>query len=79
MVIHTEERRSIEERVSRLEGGYDHLATKADVADVRTEVAKSEGRTAQRIAESEARNRRWLIAVGGLIVAAMTLIDRLFG
>lgn len=93
MVINTEERRSIKERVSRIEGGYDHLATKEDVANVRTDVAgvrtdianvrteaaESEARNAQRTAESEARNRRWLIAIGGLIVAAITLLDRLFG
>ena len=30
---------SNEERIARLEGGYEHLATKADVADVRAEVA----------------------------------------
>ena len=30
---------NLEERVSRLEGAYEHLATKADVADVKTEVA----------------------------------------
>ena len=29
----------VEERVSRLEGAYDHLATKADIADARTEIA----------------------------------------
>ena len=31
---------SVEERVSRLEGAYEHLATKADVADVKVEVAE---------------------------------------
>ena len=29
---------TIEERVSRLEGGYEHLATKADVAELRGEL-----------------------------------------
>ena len=28
---------SIEERVSRLEGGYEHVATKADVAEFRVQ------------------------------------------
>ena len=28
---------SNEERIARLEGGYEHLATKADIADVRAE------------------------------------------
>ena len=49
MAVITEERLSTEERVSRIEGGQAHLATKADVA-------QSEARTATRIAESEARN-----------------------
>ena len=30
----------LEERVSRLEGGHEHLATKADIADVRTSIAQ---------------------------------------
>ena len=28
-----------EERLARLEGAYEHLATKADIGDVRTEIA----------------------------------------
>ena len=51
----TEERPTTEERVRRIEGVQTHLATKADVAEVRTEIAESEARTATRIAESEAR------------------------
>ena len=51
----TEERPTTEERVSRIEGVQTHLATKADVAEVRTEIAESEARTTTRIAESEAR------------------------
>ncbi len=35
---------SLEERVSRLEGGYEHLATKADVADLKSDIAHMEGR-----------------------------------
>ena len=34
---------TIEERVSRLEGGYEHLSTKGDVGDVRVEVAELRG------------------------------------
>ena len=30
----------IEERVSRLEGGHEHLATKADIAEVHTSIAE---------------------------------------
>ena len=31
---------SIEERVSRIEGGYEHLATKADLERLRADVAR---------------------------------------
>ena len=31
---------STEERVSRIEGGYDHLATKADLERLRADVAR---------------------------------------
>ena len=36
----------IEERVSHLEGAYGHLATKEDVAGVRTEIAGLPGENA---------------------------------
>ena len=31
---------NVEERVSRLEGGYEHLATRADLADLRADFAE---------------------------------------
>ena len=34
------ERMNVEGRLSRLEGGYDHLATKADVESVRTDLER---------------------------------------
>ena len=43
------------ERVSRLEGGYEHVATKADVAEVRAEVAQVETRLAEFRGEVDAR------------------------
>ncbi len=47
---------SIEERVSRLEGGYEHLATKADVAGLKSEI-KSD------IARLESRLLRWMVGM----------------
>ncbi len=35
---------TIEERVSRLEGAYEHLATKADVVGLRADMARMESR-----------------------------------
>ena len=90
----TEERPSTEERVSRIEGEQRHLATKADVAELRgeviAEIAKSEARTSARIAKIhaeslaemariETRNVRWLIAIITVAVAVITIIFRLMG
>lgn len=63
----------LSERVSRLEGAYEHLATKADVAEVKAEVARVEARIAElqaELARIEIRLLRWLlpgIAIGGAI------------
>ena len=50
---------SLEERLSRLEGGYEHLATKADLAELR--------------AEMQAMETRLLIRLTGVIVAVMAV------
>ena len=68
---------SNEERIARLEGGYGHLATKADVADVRAEVADTRADLKSDIATSQTdTNRRidrlfWaVIGIGGGLLAA---------
>ena len=68
---------SNEERIARLEGGYEHLATKADVADVRAEVADTRADLKSDIAAAQSdSNRRtdrlfWaLIGIGGGLLAA---------
>ena len=68
---------SNEERIARLEGGYEHLATKADVADVRAEVADTRADLKSDIAISQTdTNRRidrlfWaVIGIGGGLLAA---------
>lgn len=53
------------DRISRLEGAYEHLATKADVAQLEA-----------RMAEMETRLTWRLIGAVGAIVAAMALIER---
>ena len=76
----------LRERVSRLEGGYEHLATKADIA-------KLEGRMEARFAEMEARfsqmqtliahqENRLFLKFGGLVIATVGVavaVLRLFG
>ena len=79
----TEERPTTEERVSRIEGVLPHLATKADVAELRADltvrIAEVETRLAKQIAESETRIVRWIIASVSLAVAIVTVINRVMG
>lgn len=57
------------DRIARLEGAYEYLATNADVAQL-------EARMAQRMGEMETRLTWRLIGAVGAIVAAMALIER---
>ena len=63
---------TIEERVSRIEGGYEHLATKADLAAIENRISKD-------MSALEARLTRLflgaLIAVASLAVAAATYLQ----
>ncbi|MCY3543408.1 MAG: hypothetical protein OXH22_05135 [Chloroflexi bacterium] len=81
---------TIEERLSHLEGGYNHLATKADVQTLETrmtqQIAESEARSAKQradmetrltkqIAESETRMVKWMVgALTGGIVAGAAIV-----
>ena len=59
---------SIEERVSRLEGGAEYLATKADVAEVKGEIAATKAEVKGEIASL----RSWV--AGGLAVLGIVLV-----
>ena len=67
---------TLEERVSRLEGGYEHLATKADLADLKSEI-KSD------LLQLESRLLRWMIGMvlTSIVVASSvaTLIQGFVG
>ena len=57
------------ERLSRLEGAYEHLATKADVERVRTDVERvrtdvERVRTDVEGLRSELKGMKWIIGVG---------------
>ena len=41
---------TLEERVSRLEGAYDHLATKADIEEVKASIANLKAELTWRVA-----------------------------
>lgn len=49
---------SIDERVARIEGGYEHLATKADLAELRSEV----------------RSLKWMLGLGLSAVVAVSAV-----
>ena len=79
MAALTEERQSVEERVSRIEGAQAHFATKADVAQSETRITRQLAEIRAEIAKSEARVIRWMLAIGGFGIAAITVINRLLG
>jgi predicted nuclease with TOPRIM domain len=75
----------IGERVSRLEGGYEHLATKADIADVRTELANVKTELKADISETNVKidrltvemarlETRMFLHMGGLVIVASAAI-----
>ena len=81
----------ITERVARLEGAYEHLATKADLAQLELrltqevaqaelrltqEMAQVESRMAQEMAQVESRLTWRLIGAASVIIAAVGLIVR---
>lgn len=66
------------ERVSRLEGGYEHLATKADVAALKADIVELKGDVDSRFARMEAQiaqlETRMFLRMGGLIVVASAAV-----
>ncbi len=72
---------TFEERLSRLEGGYEHLATKADLAELRTDFSDLRTEFANlktQQATSEARMLRWVVGLMGttaLTVIASIIVD----
>ena len=83
----------ITERVARLEGAYEHLATKADLAQLELrltqemaqvelrltqEMAQVESRLTQEMAQVESRLTWRMIGAASVIIAAVGLIVRFF-
>ena len=69
---------TLEERTSRLEGGYEHLATKADVERLRGELrADMERNRAEARADIErlrADVSRWILQLGVALISAAGVI-----
>ena len=59
----------ITERMARLEGAYEHLATKADLAQLETRMAQMETRMTWRLIGA-------MVGMSGIIITAVALIVR---
>ena len=55
---------TIEERVSRIEGGYEHLATKADLANLKAELN-------DKFNDLRGHQSRLVLALAGLQIAGL--------
>ena len=64
MTTSVEDRISVEDRASRLEGAYDHLATKADIAELRVDLKSY-------IWELQVSLIKWMV---GLVLGGMVRI-----
>ncbi len=54
----------VEKSVARLEGAYEHVATKADLADVRTEVATL---------AAKMQLLQWITGIGFTVIAGLLI------
>ena len=67
-----------EERLSRLEGAYEHLATKADLQTLEARMVKQmgdlEARMVKQIGDSETRMVKWMVGLMIGSVATATAI-----
>ena len=65
--------RSLEERVSRLEGGYEHVATKADVERVITEFRTEVGKLRTEVERNRADIIKIIIQLAGVGMALLAV------
>ena len=76
----TREPETDDSRISRLEGAYQHLATKEDVANTRSEIANVRTEIAELrafISSVEGRLLRWTVGAMGVGFAIMTAVIKL--
>lgn len=66
----------IPERMARLEGAYEHLATKVDLAHLATHMAQLETRMAQMETRMTWRLIGAMVGMSGIIITSVALIVR---
>ena len=80
MATETRERITDPERLSRLEGAHEHMATKADLAASEARLMAKIAETNEKINASERRLIMWAIGIAASSVAALgMLLYRLLG
>ena len=80
MATETRERITDPERLSRLEGAHEHMATKADLAASEARLMAKIAETNEKINASERRLVMWAIGIAASSVAALgMLLYRLLG
>ena len=65
---------TVEERLGRLEGGYEHLATKADVERLAGSVNTAIGDMRAEVLDAKAEVIKWVAGIGVAILLAMVAI-----
>ena len=65
---------TLEERTSRLEGSYDHLATKADLERLRVDMERNRAELQANMERLRADMARWLLQLGVAMISAASVI-----
>ena len=65
---------TLEERVSRLEGGYEHLATKADVERLRADMERNRGEDRAEMQRLHADFSHQMVRLGVAVNTAIAVI-----
>lgn len=63
-----------EERLSYLEGAYEHLATKADIARLEGQIETSNATLREHISNSEKSLIKWMVGTGIGVVLGLSAI-----
>ncbi len=66
----------VEADVNQLKGAYEHVATKADVVQLKSDIVRLEGKIDSDLANLENRLTRWI--AGGIGVAVIGIVANIF-
>lgn len=76
MVTQEQRLMDVEADVNQLKGAYEHVATKADVAQLKSDLVRLEGKIDSDLANLENRLTRWI--AGGIGVVVIGIVANIF-